>query len=90
MLVTKQLLVAIDCRNISPHTGSQWLPSTVWLPTFKKYILPIILLSDISNTLKNKKVLKKVIHSYGIEEPYAAKEPFSQRFLKNHLFLTFL
>ncbi len=37
MLVTKQLLVAIDFHSIFfPYYGSQWLPSIVRLPTFFK------------------------------------------------------
>ncbi len=34
---TKQLLVAIDFHRIFlPNYGRQWLPATVWLPTFFK------------------------------------------------------
>ncbi len=36
MLVTKQLMVAIDFHGIFSILGSQWLPSTVWLPAFFK------------------------------------------------------
>ncbi len=40
MLVTKQLTVAIDFHSMEKtYYESQWIPSTVWLPTFKVNIL---------------------------------------------------
>ncbi len=37
MLVTKQMTVAIDVHIMEKkYYGSQWLPLTVWLPTFFK------------------------------------------------------
>ncbi len=34
MLVIKQLLVAIGFRSMKKYYVSQWLPATIWLPTF--------------------------------------------------------
>ncbi len=35
MLVTKQLPIAIDFHSVGKkYYESQWLPSTIWVPTF--------------------------------------------------------
>ncbi len=36
MQIAEQLTVAIDFSNMEKIYGSQWLPSTAWLPTFFK------------------------------------------------------